>query len=181
MRLVRVSAGFVLLLLSLLIFKPDLHAAQINSSQLKAMVTTCLKLIQTEDFEGVAMMYHYPEDYVENELSADIRAVANSLNVFSEEFGRFGPVAPLKARDLYVNIFATSGTHDYWDKQEKPQKVELSTEFQNYGPGYLVFQIVNIVGIPEIKAIAYGLPVSGESVGRIKQVGEKMMRLNPTP
>ncbi len=50
-------------------------------------------------------------------------------------------------------------------------------EFENYGDGYLVVQVVDIVGLPEVKAIAFGLPVSGKSVERIKQAGDMMMQL----
>lgn len=162
-------------------FCSELHAAKLNSHQLEALVETSLKLILTEDFEGVALMYHYPADYNREELDADLAAVENSLKIFNEEFGAFGSVSPLETRDLFVNIYAASGSHAYWDKQEKAYKVVLETEFKNYGQGYLIFQLVDIVGTLEIKAIAYGLPVSGESVGRIKKAGEKMLLINPAP
>lgn len=175
----RIAMFSVLVLLISLWLTPVAHAARINSNQLEALVVTSLKLILTEDFEGVAMLYHYPPDYTKDQLDADLHAVENSLKIFNEEFGKFGSVAPLDTGDLYVNIYATSASHQYWDKQEKAYKVELETEFKNYGAGYLVIQLIDIIGTLEIKAIAYGLPVSGESVGRIKKVGEKMMLLNP--
>jgi hypothetical protein len=54
----------------------------------------------------------------------------------------------------------------------------MQTEFANFGPGFLVVQLVDIVGVLEVKAIAFGLPVSGESVARIKKVGDRMVLLN---
>lgn len=168
---------FVLVLLVFSWPPLELHAAKINSNQLDAFIVTSLKLLETEDFEGLAMMYHYPPTYTRDELAADLRAVENSLKMFNQEFGRFASVTPLESRDLYVNIYATSGSHAYWDHNENAYKVELETKFRNYGPGYLIFHIVDFVGTLEIKAIAYGLPVSGESVARIKKVGEQMLLL----
>jgi hypothetical protein len=167
---------FFVLVVSLLFVLPA-NAATINFNQLQAMLVTCMKLIQTEDFEGAAMMYHYPPNYTEEELDTDIKAVTESLRIFSEEFGKFGPIKSLEEPKLYVNIHASGGTHVYWDKQRQAMKIELETEFENYGPGFLIFQVVDIVGTLEIKAIAYGLPVSGESVARIKKVGDRMMPL----
>ena len=158
-------------------FVLPVNAATVNFSQLEAMLVTCMKLIQMEDFEGAAMMYHYPTNYTSEELDTDIKAVAESLRIFNEEFGKFGSIKSLEEPKLYVNIHASGGTHVYWDKQRQAMKIELETEFENYGPGFLIFQVVDIVGTLEIKAIAYGLPVSGESVARIKKVGDRMMPL----
>ncbi len=173
---------FVLILLMLfLVPTTDVFAKEVNFSQLQAMLVTCMKLIQSADFEGAAMMYHYPPDYSGEELDKDIAAVAESLRIFNEEFGKFGPIKSLEEPTLYVNIHASGGTHTYWDKQEQAFKIELTTEFENYGPGFLIFQVVDIIGTLEIKAIAYGLPVSGESVARIRKVGDRMIPLAQKP
>lgn len=168
------------LVVSLMLVLP-VNAATVNFSQLEAMLVTCMKLIQAEDFEGAAMMYHYPPNYTREELDQDIKAVTESLRIFNDEFGKFGPVKSLDEEKLYVNIHATGGTHAYWDRQRQAMKIELETDFENFGPGFLVLQVVDIIGTLEIKAIAYGLPVSGDSVERIKQVGDRMVHLMQSP
>lgn len=175
--------AYILLVMLTGLFVPpsELGAAQVNFSQMQAMLVTCMKLIQTEDFYGAALMYHYPPHYTQDELDQDIAAVAESLRIMTEEFGPFGPVKSLEEPTLYVNIHVSGGTHNYWDQQRQAFKVELMTEFENFGPGFLVFQVVEIVGTLEIKALAYGLPVSGESVARIKKVGDRMIPLVQQP
>ncbi len=152
-------------------------AVKINPGQLKALAITCVNLLQDGDFKGAAMMYHYPSGYSAQELEADLRGVEQSLQMFVAEFGQIKKVTPLENPELYVHIFATGGTHTYWQQYPDAAKVEMMAEFENYGDGYLVVQVVDIVGLPEVKAIAFGLPVSGKSVERIKQAGDMMMQL----
>jgi hypothetical protein len=156
---------------------PTALAAEINHGQLDAIVKACIKLMQAGDFRGAAMMYHYPVGYTDKELEADLDGVEGSLQIFAEEFGEFGDVAPLAEAKLYVNIYASGGTHEYWGQQPEATKVELQTDFKNFGPGYLIIQVVEVVGTLEVKAIAFGLPVSGESVAKIRQVGDRMLLL----
>jgi hypothetical protein len=104
--------------------------------------------------------------------------VEGSLKIFAEEFGSFHEVTSLEKPTLYLNIYASGGTHQYWEKHPNALKIELQTEFENFGRGFLIIQLVDIVGMLEVKAVAFGLPVSGESVARIKQVGDRMALFN---
>ncbi len=154
------------------------YAKEINLNQLEAVVETCLKLIQNGDYRGAALMYHYPPDYSQEELNNDLDGVEGSLKIFAEEFGAFREVTPLDKQTLYVNIYASGGSHQYWEEYPNVLKIEMQTEFANFGPGFLIVQLVDIADMLEVKAIAYGLPVSGESVARIKQVGDRIVLLN---
>jgi hypothetical protein len=165
----------LLVILSVCLFNPSAQAQELNQNQLNALVQTCLRLIQAEDFRGAALMYHYPAEYTDAELDADLTGVENSLKLFAEEFGPFGEVSKLKRPEIYVDIYATGGTHDYWDQQGDSYKVEMQTSFGQVGDGYLIFHIVDILGTLEVKAIAYGLPVSEKSVRHIRKVGDRMM------
>lgn len=161
----------------LLLFASVGSTAEINMNQLDALARTCIKLIQNGDFRGAAMLYHYPANYSAAELETDMAGVEKSLKIFVEEFGTFNQVTPLAEQKLNVNIFASGGTRKYWDQHKDDFKIKMETNFSNFGPGFLIVHLVDIVGAPEIKAIAFGLPVSGESVGRIRQVGEHMVPL----
>lgn len=166
-----------LVCLLLCLFIPQALAVKVNPGQLQALASTCVNLLQVGDFKGAAMMYHYPPGYDETELDADLAGVEKSLKMFVEEFGQINMVAPLENPELYVHIFATGGTHGYWQQYQNAAKVEMRAEFENYGAGYLAVQVVDILGLPEVKAIAFGLPVSGRSVERIKRAGDRMMQL----
>lgn len=166
-----------LVCLLLCLFIPQARAVKVNPGQLQALASTCVKLLQVGDFRGAAMMYHYPPGYDEQELEADLAGVEKSLEMFIEEFGQINKVAPLENPELYVHIFATGATHSYWQQYQDATKVEMTAVFENYGAGYLAVQVVDIVGLPEVKAIAFGLPVSGQSVERIKRAGDRMMQL----
>lgn len=149
----------------------------IDQTHLRALADTCIRLLQAEDFRGAALMYHYPPDYSADELEAELAGVAGSLKIFTEDFGQIGPVRFADPNDLFVTIYATGGTHAYWEQYPHAYKYTFKTEFSQYGPGYLVIQIVDILETLEVKAIAFGLPVSGRSVARIKQAGDKMVLL----
>lgn len=169
--------GLVLAVLCLLL--PGIARAQkvIDQTHLRALTETCIRLLQAGDFRGAALMYHYPPDYSADELEADLAGVAGSLQIFVEDFGQIGTVSFAGTNELFVNIYATGGTHKYWEQYPRSYKYTFKTEFSNYGPGYLVIHIVDIMETLEIKAIAFGLPVSGKSVERIKQAGDRMVLL----
>ena len=177
MRLTIPCKILVLLVVFLMVNSVAVTAREVNFNQLDALVNTCVKLIQSGDYRGAALMYHYPADYSDADLKTDLDGVESSLKVFVEEFGGFQNTEPLKESELYVNIFASSGTHEYWEEHPNVLKIELETDYENFGPGYLVIQLVDIVGMLEVKAIAFGLPVSGESVKKIKKVGDRMVTL----
>lgn len=170
--------GLAVMLSFVVLSASQLCAGEINLNQLHALADTSVKLLQNGDFHGAAMMYHYPAEYSPSALDADMSGVTGSLQIFAEDFGRILQVQPLTEPVLYVNIFATGGTHDYWDKHPTAYKIEYQAEFENYGQGYLVVHAVDIIGLLEIKTIAFGLPVTGESVARIKKAGDRMLLLN---
>lgn len=171
------SRFFLLLLLSLLLSGTGHAQKVIDQTHLRALTETCLRLIQAGDYRGAALLYHYPPHYSAEELEIDLAGVAGSLEIFAKDFGQIGAVSFADPTDLFVNIYATGGSHAYWEQYPRAYKYTYKTEFSHYGAGYLVIHIVDILGSLEVKAIAFGLPVSGRSVERIKLAGDKMVLL----
>lgn len=175
-KLLLIPALTLLLLCTIPVTYP-VQAQGFDSGQVKALIETSINLIRQRDFTGVALLYHYPPEYSQAALQLDLAGIADSLKVFAEDFGALQLVVPLDADQPYVDIFATSATHAYWDNHPDVHKVIMKTRFEHFGPGYIVFHFVDILASPEVKAIAFGLPESPQSVERIKQTGLRMMQL----
>lgn len=169
--------SLVLIAFALLLDGSCAAAFDANPAQVRALVETAANLLRARDFAGAALLYHFPADYTEDQLEADLAGVAASLELFAGEFGSFDRIEPLAAPVLYVDVFVTGGNHAYWEAHPDSYRVVMLTDFSRYGPGFLVFHLVDIIGVLELKAIAYGLPDSPASVEKVRRAGEKMTPL----
>ena len=167
----------LLIFISSILTFNNAFAQQPSLVQLKTVTDRCLNLIKDGKFKEAAEMFHIPPTYTAKEMKSDCEALRLGLQEITKIFGSFKSIDLLKEPAVYINIPIGGGDLAYWNKHPASYKLEYKTEFQNEGPGFVVFHLVNISKVLEIKTIAYGISaVEPNARERMTRIGEHMMK-----
>lgn len=169
---------FLLLAIFSLFVQPTVtHAADQENifTDTSELTKLCIVLIQNEQYEKLAQLFHFPVNYSDQDKNADITAIQEGMAIFAEEFGSLLYANPLKNDALYVNLQVGTGNVPYWKGHPDFTSVVFMASFQKENDAFIIFWLVNISGKLEVRSIGYGLPADDPTaVDRIKPIGKKL-------
>ncbi|MCL5773104.1 MAG: hypothetical protein M1536_01800 [Firmicutes bacterium] len=149
-----------------------------SEDAIKQIASEYFRLIQNDNFDDAAKLFHYPPEYTKQELANDLRAVSSVLKLFKQEFGQIQAAKISSNPDLYYSIGEEGGNVPYWQKHPTSYELTFEVNFEKEGPGYIVIDFCNINNKLEIRIVNYGLPASRpDSKNRIMDVEQKIMKM----
>jgi len=158
---------------------PRLTAQQVDSLSFTSLSPLYFELINQNQFQRAAALFHYPKQYSQKELEKDLNAVSMGLALFSEEFGKILSWVPENATETVYHVSIGGGDLKYWQRHPKSYVVSYSVEFEKERKGYVGIRFCNIVNDKwEIRDVIYALPKSHPTArARITEIMSKMMQM----
>lgn len=133
--------------------------------------------IDNSDFEAAATLFHYPENYTQQELLDDKNSIAKALGVVNKEFGNILNKKKIDSLDNYLYIIISGGNTPYWDKHSYSIPLIYEVIFDNEGQGNVILFLCKINKKWEIQKLEYCLPtIRPDSKMRINEIIQKMIQ-----
>jgi hypothetical protein len=166
----------VLLFLLILLLTSQSLGQETTYDQVKSFTDSCIKAIQSGNFDEAARSFHYPPNYSPEELEKDRNAVKLGLMELCKVFGTVEG-SKLLQRPVIFYLFAVGGGDlRYWEKYPESIQVKYEVTFSNEGEGFVVFNVVQISKKCELRSAAFGIPIdSPNAKERMGKIAKHMM------
>jgi len=166
----------VLLFLLILPFASESLGQEPTNDQVKSFTDSCIKAIQSGNFDEAARFFHYPPNYSPEELEKDRNGVKLGLMEIIKLFGTVEKAEIVQRPVSFYHFTIGGGDTHYW--QRNPQFIEVTyeTTFSREGEGFVVFHVVRISKRFELRSAAFGIPIeSPNAKERMEKIFLHMM------
>ena len=166
----------VLLFLLILLFTSQSVGQEATYDQVKSFTDTCIKAIQSGNFDEATRFFHYPPHFSPAELEKDRNAVKLGLMEIIKLFGTVEKSEIVRRPVSFYHFSIGGGDSHYWQRNPQFFQVTYETTFSREREGFVVFNVVRISEKFELRSVAFGIPVeSPNAKERMEKIFVHMM------
>jgi hypothetical protein len=170
----------ILLAIATTFFFQQTNCQPFANTDLSSIADHYIKLMNQGNYKEASFLFHYPEDYTQEELVSDRTTVQKMLKIVMDTFGSIDSVYIVPPSLMVYQFSIGGGSIPYWQKHPKGFHVTHCVEFSKQGYGRFDVQFCNINSKWEIRDVSYGLPTSrSDAKPIISKLLERFMQLMP--
>jgi hypothetical protein len=157
----------------LLLLTPKINAAQ----DIPDVVTSTIKLIQSNDFENIASRYLFPTSYSESQLAEERKYIKDALKILFTEYGRVTEIKINQDDTRWLNLEVLAGDADFMKNHPQFTQYVFKTNFSVRGKGFIVINVYENNGNPKLKSVGYALADTPQNMDILLPISKKLMDL----
>jgi hypothetical protein len=154
------------------------NSQQANNSEMAKISNKFFNYLKNDYYSEAADLFHYPNEYSNEELQKDKFYMKETLRLCKKEFGEITSIKAITQSPGSVNFSLRGGDFNYWKKYPYFVAQIFQVQFENEGLGFIFMRFCNIKDTLEIRSISYGIPKSRSGAEeRINEILSKMLKI----
>lgn len=134
--------------------------------------------VRQREYVAASRRFHVPPAEGVTALERERRYIQQALTVLTEEFGEYDAATALKDEPAAMNVSVLAGDAAYWRRHTEVVRYMYQVKFARAGDGFILIEVCDIVGHPEVREFGFGLAVSRpDARARIAAATKRLMEL----